>query len=74
MRNFIICTHPQISDQVKEDEMGRECGTHGTGEKMYKVLVWKTKRERPLRRPRCRWEDGIRMDLEKTGWRGTEFK
>jgi hypothetical protein len=31
--------------------------------KLYKVLVGKPKGRRPLRRPRHRWEDGIRMNL-----------
>jgi hypothetical protein len=35
---------------------------------VYKVLVGKPKGKRPLRRPRCRWEDGIRMDVRKIGW------
>jgi hypothetical protein len=37
MRNFIICTHSQIplgkSSQVKANEVGGSCGTHGRGEK-----------------------------------------
>jgi len=32
----------------------------------------KTWREQPLRRPRYRWEDNIRMDLRKTGWEGVD--
>jgi hypothetical protein len=43
-------------------------GKHGRGEKAYKVLVGKPEGRRPLRRPRHRWEDGIRMDLEEIGW------
>jgi hypothetical protein len=35
--------------------------------KMLKVLVGKPEGKRPLGRPRCRWEDGIRMDLRETG-------
>jgi hypothetical protein len=35
---------------------------------VYRVLVGKPKRKRPLGRPRSRWEDGIRMDLMETGW------
>jgi hypothetical protein len=35
---------------------------------MYKVLVAKPERKRPLGRPRHRWEDGIRMNLRETGW------
>jgi hypothetical protein len=29
---------------------------------VYKVLVGKPEGKTPLGRPRCRWEDGIRMD------------
>jgi hypothetical protein len=35
--------------------------------KVYKVLVGKPEGKRPLGRPRCRCEDGIRMDLGETG-------
>jgi hypothetical protein len=48
--------------------MGRACGTHGKERKLCKVLVGKPKGKRPLRRPRHRWEDGIRMDLREIGW------
>jgi hypothetical protein len=33
--------------------------------KFYKVLVAKLEGKRPLGRPRCRWEDGIRIDLRE---------
>jgi hypothetical protein len=33
----------------------------------YKVLVGKPEGKRPLGRPRCRWEDGIIMDLREIG-------
>jgi hypothetical protein len=39
----------------------------GEDKKLYKVLVLKPERKRPLGRPRHRWEDGIRMDLRETG-------
>jgi hypothetical protein len=35
---------------------------------VYKILVGNPKGKRLLRRPRRRWKDGIRMDLEKIGW------
>jgi hypothetical protein len=38
----------------------------------YKILIRKLKRKRPLGRPRHRWEDNIRMDLQETGWEGVE--
>jgi hypothetical protein len=41
--------------------------------KVYKVLVGKPEGKRPLGRPRRRWEDGIRMDLEEIGWGSVEW-
>jgi hypothetical protein len=34
---------------------------------MYKILVGKPERKRPLKRPRHRWEDNIKMDLREIG-------
>jgi hypothetical protein len=53
---------------MKENEVGGTCGMNGRGDKVYRVLVGKPKRKRPLRRRRCRWEDGMRMDLREIGW------
>ena len=33
----------------------------------YRVLVGKPERNRPLGRPRRRWEDNIKMDLREVG-------
>jgi hypothetical protein len=38
--------------------------------KLYKVLVGKPEGKRPLERPRRRWENGIRMDLNEIGLEG----
>jgi hypothetical protein len=35
--------------------------------------VGKPEGKRPLERPRRKWEDGIRMDLRKTGWGSVEW-
>ena len=40
--------------------MGEERGA-------YRVLVGKPEGKRPMRRPRGRWVDNIRMDLEEVG-------
>jgi hypothetical protein len=37
----------------------------GEERKVYKVLVGKAEAKRQLGRPRCRWENGIRMDLRE---------
>jgi hypothetical protein len=41
--------------------MGEERGMHS-------VLVGKPEGKRPMGRPRRRWEDDIRMDLQEVGW------
>jgi hypothetical protein len=48
--------------------VGRAFGTHGRVEKRVQGFVGNPEGKRPLVRPRCRWEDGINMDLEDTGW------
>jgi hypothetical protein len=53
--------------------MGGACGTHGRGEKLYRVLVGKPEGKRPLGSPRRRWEYGIKMDLREIGWGGVEW-
>jgi hypothetical protein len=32
---------------------------------VYSILVEKTEGERPLGRPKCRWKDNIKMDLQE---------
>jgi hypothetical protein len=39
----------------------------GEGRGLYRVLVGKPDGRRPLGRPRRRWEDNIRMDLQEVG-------
>ena len=39
----------------------------GEGRGVYRVLVGKPEGKRPLGRPRCRWEDNIKMDLQEVG-------
>jgi hypothetical protein len=34
---------------------------------VYRVLVGKPEGKRPLGRPRRRWEDNVRMDLQEVG-------
>ena len=42
----------------------------GQGRGVYKVLVGKPEGKRPLGRPRRRWEDNIKMDLQEVGCGG----
>jgi len=40
---------------------------------VYRVLVGKTEGKRPLGRPRRRWEDNIKMDLQEVGCGGMDW-
>ena len=52
----------------------------GEGREMYRILVGKPEGNRPLGRPRRRWKDNIKMDLQdwmelardKDRWRALE--
>jgi hypothetical protein len=40
---------------------------------VYRVLVRKLELKKPLRRPRCRWEDNIEMHLQEVGCWGMDW-
>ena len=40
---------------------------------VYRVLVWKPEGKRPLGRPRHRWEDNIKMDLQEVRCGGMDW-
>jgi hypothetical protein len=40
---------------------------------VYRVLVGKPEGKRPLGRPRNRWEENIKMDLEGVGYGGMDW-
>jgi hypothetical protein len=46
--------------------MGEERGVH-------RVLVGKPEGKRPLRRPRRRWEDNIKIDVQEVGGVGGDW-
>jgi len=45
--------------------MGGACSPTGERRGVYRVLVRKPVGKRPLGRPRCRWEDNIKMDVQE---------
>ena len=45
--------------------MGKACSQNGGSRNAFKILTGKPIGKRPLGRPRQRWEDNIRMDLEE---------
>jgi hypothetical protein len=47
--------------------MGGACGAYGRGEGCAQGVGVKPEGKRPLGRPRRRWEDNIKMDLQEVG-------
>ena len=45
----------------------------GERRSVYRVLVGKPEGKRPLGRPRIRWEDNIKMDLQEVGCGGMDW-
>jgi hypothetical protein len=48
--------------------MGGACSTYGEKRGAYRILVGRSEGRRPLGRPRRRWENNIKMDLQDVGW------
>ena len=62
----MICTSHQIfsGDKIGENEMGGACGVRMEKRRgVYRVLVGKPEGQRPLGKPRRRWEDNIKMEI-----------
>ena len=53
--------------------MGGTCGAYRGGEGVHRVLVGKSEGKILLGRPRRRWEDNIKMDLQEVGCGGMEW-
>jgi hypothetical protein len=49
------------------------CGTHGQWRGVYRILVGRPGRKRPLGRPSRRWDDNIKMDLREIGISGAKW-
>jgi hypothetical protein len=47
--------------------MGGACSTYGGRRVVYRVLVERSEGKRPLERPKHRWDDNIKMDLQEVG-------
>jgi len=65
---YVYCS-PNIVWVIKSRRMGWPGHVARTGEErgVYRVLVGKSEGRRPLGRPRHRWVDNIRMDLQEVG-------
>jgi hypothetical protein len=48
--------------------MGAACSTYGGKTGAYRILMGRPEGRRPLGRPRSRWEDNIKTDLQEVRW------
>ena len=53
--------------------MGRACSRYEERRGAYSVVVGKHDRNRPLGRPRRRWKDNIKINLQEVGCGGMEW-
>ena len=49
------------------------CNPYGVGKCLYRVLFVKPEGKRPFGRPRLKWEDNIKMDLQEVGCGNMEW-
>ena len=63
LNNLAYCA----GGKIETNEMGRARSTYGEARGVHRVLVGKPEGKGPLGRPRRRWEDNIKMDLQEVG-------
>jgi hypothetical protein len=67
---MFLYSSPNIIWVIKSRRMRWEghVACMGEGRGAYRILVGRPEGWRPLGRPRHRWEDNIKMDLQEVGW------
>ena len=68
--SYECCVETQRSISYGESGRSFPCYRMEEGRSAFKVLTGKPTGKRPLGRPRRRWEDNIRMELEEIGING----
>jgi hypothetical protein len=62
-----------VGNKIEKNEMGGACSAYGEERGVYMVLVGKPEVNLPLGRPRRRWEDIIKVDLQEVGCGNVEW-
>jgi hypothetical protein len=70
-----LYSSPNIIRVIKSRRMRRASHVErmSEGRGAYRVLVGRPEGRRPLGRPRPRWENNIKMDLQEVGWGGMDW-
>jgi hypothetical protein len=74
----MICSPRPVSsgNKTEKNEMGGACSAYGERRGVYRDLVGKREGKRRVGRPRVRWEDNIKMDLQQVEcgvWTGSSW-
>jgi len=64
----VFLTEYYSGDQIKKNEMRRACGTYQRLERCVQNFGWEARGKKPLGRPRRRWEDNIKMNIQEIVW------
>ena len=70
--NDVLLTQYCSGDKIEESVAGH-VGRMGERSGVYRVLVGKPEGKRPLARPRRKWDDNIKMDLQEVGCGGMNW-
>jgi hypothetical protein len=70
---YVLLTQYCSGDRIEKNEMGGHVARVGERRGVYRVLVGKPEEKRPLRRPRRRWDDNTKMELQKVGFGVTDW-
>ena len=72
--NDLYCS-PNVSGMIKSIRMRWEghVARMGEGRGTYRVLFGKPEGKKPHERPRRRWEDNIKMDIQDVGFEGIDW-
>jgi hypothetical protein len=81
---FLLCMNEELTDLYSSPNMVQviksrrmSCVGHvarmGEGRGVYRVLVGNPEGKRPMGRPRNRWDDNIKLDLQEVGCGGYEL-
>jgi len=68
-----LLTQYCAGDKIEKKEMGGACSAYGDRRGVFTVLLGKREGKRPLGRPRRRWEDNIKMDLQRVRCWGMDW-
>ena len=66
-----LYSSPTIVRVIKSRRDGGACSTYG-GRCVYRIVLGKPEGKRPLGRPRRRWEDYVKIDLQGVGCGGMD--